>query len=93
MSQLEMFPLDHKGIPGAKWWVGNWECRNFHGYEQGREGGRGDWQFHIYGFGDDDCTVATLKSDGAFGSAIVPIDGLDRITIEGRKYGRRYWNH
>lgn len=24
-SQIEMFELDHKGIPGATWWQGHWE--------------------------------------------------------------------
>jgi len=35
------------------------------------------------------CTV--LRADG--GRECVPIDAEDRITIAGRKYGRKHWNH
>lgn len=89
-----LFPdLIDKARHGATWWAGNWQCRNFHGYFQSREGGRGPWRFQIDGFGDDDCTVLVVRDQGSLGTCRAPIDALDRITIMGRKYGRNHWSH
>lgn len=93
MEQVEMFPLDHKGIPGTKWWAGNWECRNHHGYFQSRESGQGNWQFQIISFGDYDCDIYAVNKDAKLVPINVPIDNKDRITVLGRKYGRRFWAH
>jgi len=74
---------------------GNWQTRDHHGYFQSREGQAGPWRFHVCGFDASPsgqagrCTV--LRSDGS--SEWVPIDAADRITIAGRKYGRRHWAH
>ena len=38
----DLFPETiNKGAHGAEWWVGHWQCRNWHGYFQSREEGRG----------------------------------------------------
>lgn len=85
-------PLKH----GETGWVGNWQVRNFHGYHQSRECGRGTWQFHITGFDSTPsgqsgyCTVAKY---GGGTEPRVPIDAKDRILIQGRRYGRSHWNH
>lgn len=95
MGQVEMLPLDHKHIPGATWWAGSWECRNFEGYFQSREGGVGPWCFQVVWFGNDDisCDVYAVGPDGELVLETVPIDDKARITVCGRKYGRRYWCH
>lgn len=80
---------------GQKAWIGNYEVRNFHGFYQSREGGKGPWQFHVSGFDDTvtgqagTCTVILAKG----GVESIPIDATDRITINGRKYGRANWKH
>ncbi len=90
MSFLE--PIS-KAIHGAEWFAGNWQCRNHNGYLQSRESGRGLWKYTIYAFGDDDCLVYAINADGELTHVLVPIDGKDRITIHGRKYGRDHWQH
>jgi hypothetical protein len=49
------------------------------------------WMFYIVGFGLSDETANMLKSDGS--RERVPIDDKGRITILGKKYSRKYWNH
>lgn len=97
MSQLDLIPMTEteKAIPGAQWWAGEYQCRNFGGYYQVREQGRGDWQFVIYGFGCDDTTASIYRidRDGRLVHEDVPIDGHDRLTVNGRKYGRDNWRH
>lgn len=81
---------------GAEWWRGHWQCRNFHGYFQSREDGRGSWQFAIPWFSLDDvtCTVYVIDSAGELKHRDnVPIDSQDRITVLGKKYGREFWSH
>ncbi len=93
MTQLSFLePIPHD-THGATWWVSNWQCRNFHGYFQSREGGRGNWCFQIQGFGDDDCTVMAWDHHGKPCGKVVPIDRKDQITINGVQYGRGHWSH
>lgn len=94
-SQIEMFELDHKGIPGAEWWQGHWECQNFHGYFRTREFGTGNWLFVIPWFGNDDltCTVYRLDKSGELVGEEVPIDGESRISVLDKKYSRAFWMH
>ena len=69
--------------------------RDFHGFAQFREDEHSPWVFYVCGFDSTfsgeagQCTV--LRVDG--GQEWVPIDADDRITIAGRKYGRKNWNH
>lgn len=84
--------LDFDGaMPGH----GVWQTRDHHGYFQSREGAAGDWRFCVCGFDTTTsgqagrCTV--LRSDGS--TEWVAIDAHDRITIAGRRFGRRYWQH
>jgi hypothetical protein len=94
-AQQQLFEVTaaHKARHGAVWTAGNWECRNFHGYFQSREGGTGPWCFQIYGFGDEDCSVYALAGKGEMVFLRVPIDQENRITVRGCKYGRDNWNH
>lgn len=94
-QQLTMFDVipREKAQHGATWWNGNWECRNWHGYFQSREGGTGPWMFQIYGFGDTDCSVYTLDEAGKMVLGRVPIDDQNRIAVLGRKYGPSHWAH
>ena len=76
-------------------WVGNWQTRNFKGFYQSREGGVGDWKFHISSF--DHTTTGepgkcTLLMVGG-GYERVSIDARDRIEVLGVKYGRKNWCH
>ena len=70
-----------------------WETRDFKGFHQSREitstGNKLPWRFYVSGFGDDDCSV--MLADGTFHR--VPIDSKNRITINGRKFGPRTWDH
>ena len=97
MGQIELFPMtgEEKATPGAQWWAGSYQCRNFAGYYQVREQGRGDWQFVIYGFGFDDTTACIYRIDqgGKLVHEDVPIDEQGRITVGGRKFGRDNWCH
>lgn len=65
------------------------QLRDFHGYKQIRFSGSKVWRFIIYGFSDNDCTVARWPE----GKEIVPIDLGNRITILGKKYGQSRWYH
>lgn len=95
MHQLELIPITEteKGKHGASWWQGSWECRNFHGFFQSREQGRGPWEFHIHGFGDDKASIYRITETGKLVQHDVPIDADNRISVLGRKYGRENWNH
>lgn len=64
--------------------------RDFHGFAQFREDERSPWVFYVCGF-DSTVTGEAGHADG--GRECVPIDAEDRITIAGRKYGRKHWNH
>lgn len=92
-QQLFETPRADMARHGAVWWRGNWECRNFHGYFQSREGGEGLWCFQIHAFGDTDCCVYALDTSGLLIQMRVPIDDQNRITVRGRKYGRNQWAH
>lgn len=94
-AQKHLFetPPEDMARHGAVWWRGNWQCRNFHGYFQSREGGAGVWCFQIYAFGDTDCCVYALNALGEMVQKRAPLDDQNRITICVRKYGRRQWAH
>ena len=102
--QLDLFPeaprmapsdINGRAIVGASWTAGNWHCRNWRGWFQSREGGRGQWQFQVVWFGADDTTaeVYVLDEGGALVCRAVPIDSAGRLLIEGRRWGRTYWSH
>lgn len=76
MGQIEFIELqpEERRRHGAAWWSGSWECRNFHGYYQVREQGRGNWQFIIYGFGDHKANVYRVNDIGELYRENVPID-------------------
>lgn len=93
MKQLAFFDPVDKSQPGAVWWAGDWQCRNWRGWLQSRETGRGNWCFTIYGFGETDCDVYAVDAAGELVTRDVPIDESSRITIEGRKFGRSHWMH
>lgn len=95
MEQIELIPMsgEDKGQHGAVWWSGNWECRNFDGYFQTREAGRGAWRFVIYGFGSTEASVYKVNPFGDLIIEDVPIDPEDRILILGKRYGRNFWQH
>lgn len=48
---LDLFPetMD-RSRHGIVWWTGRYQCRNWHGFYQSREGGEGPWLFHVRGF-------------------------------------------
>lgn len=91
---LDLFPdTVDKTKDGATWQVGNWHCRNWHGFLQSREGDRGNWCFQVHGFagpedGDGTAWVYTIT-----GQEPCPIDKHNRILINGKRYGRAHWNH
>ena len=93
MPQMELFAHDMKGVPGAIWWEGNWQCRNHHGFYQVREGGRGQWEFVIYAFGDTCANIYRVTPEGALYRQDVPMQGDHHICIDGRSYGRDHWRH
>lgn len=81
--------------PGEVRSVGNYQVRNFKGFYQSREGGKGPWKFHISGFDSTTtgsagfCTL--ILANG--GREVVPIDEKDRISVLGIKYSRENWMH
>ncbi|WOI35416.1 hypothetical protein [Tritonibacter scottomollicae] len=95
MRQLKLIPMSdgEKGKPGAQWWDGAYQCRNFEGYFQKRKQGRGPWKFDIEGVGFDGISayVYRVREDGELEEEKVPIDDQDRITVNGRKYGSKNW--
>jgi len=102
MTQHSLFPDLPTQTPvertqhGAQWRVGNWNCRNWHGYFQSREIGARNWRFQVPWFSNDDvtCTVYVLDDQGEItGQDGIPIDDQGRITIMGRKYSRSHWDH
>jgi len=95
MRQITLIDLtpEERGTPGAVWWSGSWQCRNFHGYYQVRQQGRGKWCFIIYAFGDHHANIYRVNEIGELFREDVPIDPKDRITVRGRKYGRGLWQH
>ena len=67
--------------------------RDYHGFAQFNSGD--GWKFYVSGF-DSTCSgqsgqCTVVRSDDT--KAWVPIDAEDRITIAGRKFGRRFWTH
>lgn len=74
--------------------IGSWRVRNFHGYHQSSEQG-GPWRFYVSGFGriengsHVECSV--MRIDGT--TETVPLDAAGAITILGRKYANRCWDH
>lgn len=93
---LDLFPETIKEIDktkdGAVWWCGNWQCRNWRGWLQSREGGTGNWCFQIGSFsgpedGNGTAWVYTITGDEG-----CPIDRHGRVLIEGKRYGRAHWN-
>ena len=93
MEQLFFFDPVDKAVPGSVWWSGRHQCRNWQGYYQTREGGTGPWQFIIYAFGDDDAVIYVIDARGALKHTRVPIDAHNRLLINGKRYGRRHWDH
>ena len=101
MQQLDLFePLAYAHLTpadnGCVWWAGNWECRNWNGWFQSREGGRGNWRFQVPWFGLDDrtCSVYAIAQDGTLTARDdVPIDSQNRILIDGKRYSRDHWCH
>lgn len=93
-DQAELFEdtAQHQS-PGAVWWAGHWQCRNWHGYLQSREGGRGPWCFIIHSFGGEPDGEGTAHLYLVDGKQAVPIDRENRILVLGRRYGRDRWNH
>lgn len=93
-DQLDLFgDAPAHATEGASWWAGNWQCRNWRGYLQHREGGRGNWCFIIDSFGGDtdgEGTAWVLKIEG---KEAVPIDRRNRLLIQSRRYGRSFWHH
>lgn len=69
--------------------------RDFHGFAQFREDENDPWRFYVSGFDSTSCgeagECAVLRTDG--GLEWVPIDAENRISINGRKYGRQHWDH
>jgi hypothetical protein len=63
--------------------------RDFSGYKQIKFSGDKTWKFIIYGFSDNDCTIAKWFD----GKEIVPIDSQNRITVLGKKYSSKHWYH
>lgn len=93
-EQLELLaePID-KTRDGATWWAGNWQCRNWKGWLQSREGGKGTWTFQIGGFSGPEDGDGLARVYRVEGCQDVPIDRRNRILIEGKRYGRSHWNH
>lgn len=93
-DQSELFDkIEDHTREGAVWWAGNWQCRNWRGYLQHREGGSGAWCFIVHSFGgepDRDGTAHIYRVDG---KEDVPIDAHNRILVHGRRYGRGRWTH
>ncbi|CAN7751850.1 hypothetical protein LJR066_006708 [Acidovorax sp. LjRoot66] len=75
--------------------AGEWQVRNFRGFQQAREGRSGRWRFYVCGFVPTSSGVAgsctVLRADGTKES--VKIDARDRILVAGQWYGRGHWNH
>ena len=78
--------------------MGNWEQRNFHGFIQSREryasGGKSNWKFCVTGFdvnGQPD-TANVLMADKKT-KTICRIDKKGFLTVEGKRYSSRRWNH
>lgn len=69
--------------------------RDFKGFYQSREDEFSLWVFCVTAFdasfSGESGTCMVLRFDGS--EQRVPIDELDRITVAGKKYGRRHWNH
>lgn len=93
-DQGELFSEDPAHTQdGAVWWAGNWQCRNWHGLLQHREGGQGNWCFLVHSFGGDPDADGTAWLHGIDGKTPVPIDRANRILVEGKWYGRERWHH
>ena len=93
MQQLSFFDPVDKSVSGATWWVGNYQCRNWNGYYQTREEGKGPWQFVIYAVGDIDAVIYAVNDKGDLYHWRVPMDAKDRLLIGGKRYGRKHWCH
>ena len=65
------------------------QTRMKNGFLQIKFEGDRRWKYIIYGFGDNDCRVATGNNT----YTDIPIDENNRITINGRKYGPSFWYH
>ena len=96
----DLFPHTiQKEKHGTVWWAGSYECRNWHGYFQSREGGRGSWIFYVEGFTDgrageeQTAFVARVNENGSLRGEPCPIDHDGKILVLGSRYGRDRWNH
>lgn len=86
---------------GAVWWIGAYQCRNWHGFLQSREGSNGPWTFYVEGFTDGEAGseetahVATVEQgrNRSEGARPCPIDKQGRLHIMGLKFGRDRWQH
>ena len=78
--------------------IGNWEQRDFHGFIQVREvyesGGKSNWHFNVTGFDvhgqPDTCNV--LMADKQT-KTVCKVDGKGFLTVLGRRYSSRHWDH
>lgn len=93
MEQLSFLDPVDKSVSGATWWAGNYHCRNWRGYYQIRERGAGPWQFVVYAFGDKDAVIYAINDISDLCHLRVPMDAKDRLLIDGKRYGRRFWSH
>ena len=96
----DLFPeLIDKARHGAEWWTGRYQCRNWNGFFQSREDGRGKWQFYVVGFtdgppgGEQTAHVALIDRGERLCGAPCPIDARNRIQVMGRWYGPENWKH
>ena len=85
-------PMDlGTGVPTASFET----KRDFEGFSQFRESPDGPWRFYVTGFdgstdGQDGFCSVLLASGG---EEDVPIDAKNCITIHGKKYDHRFWDH
>ncbi len=96
----DLFPeLIDKARHGTEWWAGRYQCRNWHGFFQSREEGRGNWLFYVEGFCDGPAGeektahVARVVDRDKLRGVPCPIDLNNRVQIMGKRYGRDHWQH
>lgn len=63
------------------------------GFVQFREGTRDRWRFQIYGFCGEPGAMGTCTVMAENGKRECPIDGKNRVLIDGKWYSPLHWNH
>lgn len=58
-----------------------------------RAGGLGSLLSMVSGVDDTTASIYRIEKDGSLVHEDVPIDDRDRLSVNGRKYGRDYWRH